>query len=263
MCDEYDASDHEPKFDCGSLIIQGLATIFSAISTITIINLWKTDDHLAMGIVIIVFGSLEFLMHIVKILYVLQLSNKTISTVSKLSKIKAIVIGFVDAVFDIIVATAIIDGVTDFIVFNVSESLFVAIGTLTGLSEEIVETVVEIFFFAVDEKCGKCFWFLFVVTVVEILGAFIEVIVSVYLVANLKHTQTFMVVAITVLIATGCCICCIFMIMFYPWISEASKRKTDHGSAFDCSDCFGAAVKIEEKAEEKTPNQNIVHLYPV
>eukprot|EP01084_Bolivina_argentea_P051568 94873_1 len=149
--------------DCGSIIIQLFATVFSAISTITIINLWNADDHQARGIVTIVFGALEFLMHIVKIVYVIYISEKEISTVSKLSKIKAIVIGFVDAVFDIIAAAAIIDGVNDFIEFNLTEQLFVAIGTLTGLSEEIVETFLELCFWAAESKSKQCFWFLFVV----------------------------------------------------------------------------------------------------
>ena len=229
---------------CYSILTQFAATVCSAVSSMAIINVFGIEDDKTRFRLIMAFAVTEFIIQMLKCFcsasnsgvnfegedfeYVSSIcpsgkvnsfmdSTKTYMRVPQYNtKIKATLLGLIDFVFDAIAAVAILNGI-DFVTFD-STSLLVALGTLIGLGEEIIELCLEIITFSLEffiekgatEKC-KYFSYMIVICLgtIELIGAFIEIGISISIAASLdKSDSGFVIISIIIMSVLGCCLFC-------------------------------------------------------
>ena len=206
--------------NCCSIIAQALAAICSMVSTITIINFFRIDDVETRTYIIIIFAIFEFVVQCFKLaLPVKHGKDNYLSTAAAMcmttttnTKSKAVIIGLVDATFDVIAAIAILNGV-DYVDFDAT-SILITVGTFIGFGEEVTELMIEIFIALMDCCTDGDSTIAFCVTccfgIVELIGSFIEIGISMYVAAQISDPDAslFVIITITVLSLLFCCLCC-------------------------------------------------------
>ena len=137
------------------IMLQGLAAICSLTSTLTIINIWNTNNLQARGVVIISFAVIQWMIHLWKFceLRHSQLKHGGIIATAdydepKLaSSTKMVVVGIVDAVVDIIIGIAYIINIEEIINNHDNTELLpflVGVSSMTGFAEQLLEFAVVV-----------------------------------------------------------------------------------------------------------------------
>jgi len=195
-----------------SVTFLGMAAFWSLLSTLTILNLWNpilkpsfavSDSVRAMAIML--FSTLQFGSIFLNVFCLI--SSSSTPSISRFRSFKHIWIALIDAAFDMMVGGAIlndVDGIArDSPGDLISASWLIHIGTVTGLSMEILEFLVEVLMLGVEEgHSHKGAYCTFCASNIQIFGANFECAIMLYLLSNvsIEDDVVFVGIAISVLV---------------------------------------------------------------
>ena len=201
-----------------SVTFQGMAAFFSLLSSLTILNLWNTLlepsyslSPTVIAFAIMIFSSVQFCCSFINLFCLV--SSAGTPNIVRFRSFKHIWIALVDAAFDVMVAGAILNEVTaisqDDPMDLISVTMLIHIGTVTGLSLEILEFLVEVMMIGVDEGySAKGAYCTFFASNLQVFGANFQCAIMLYLLSqiSIEDDVVFMGIAITVLVILEFCL---------------------------------------------------------
>eukprot|EP01084_Bolivina_argentea_P261844 442654_1 len=203
------SSESQEETTCwiiANICMQGTAALFSAISAMALTGTISGDIE-TRGAISLSFTSLMFTSLLVKAtigchwIHAAAKGNaESDQDYKSMIKIKAVILGMVDCAFDIIAAVAFINGF-DLAFEDIDKStLLLAIGTWSGVSEEVLSFILELLYYIFGKLEIAAYFCVFI----ELSFGAIEFIVGFMLLSGAENIdQGFKEAAIWGLIAVG------------------------------------------------------------
>ena len=209
---------------CSSLLLQLTITILSILSSIALVSSaenWFEDwfnisfSDTVTGWYVIITSLISLYLSIRKF-YKLQRKHGSHSK-GDLGGQKQVILTLIDTSFDFLAGLSLLVGSADLSEY----SLLLSICTFLGVSEEVVELIIEI----ILEKFGELnFYLLATFTLLEYIGAAAEVVFAFILYWTAAETGMIIVASI-IFGFIGFCLCCCFCIIFPYEVREIHEKE--------------------------------------